>query len=112
MINLIPKFEIEILAEMRTSAMPKLGLESMAFWLSIIALFSTVAIAIARPSGSQWDCVVYYDAGLSVRRHSNPYNFQRLERFGLPHSPMSMNYLPLIAYSFVPLTYFSVAAAL
>ena len=111
MIDLIPKSEIEIPAEMHTSVMPKLNLQSIAFWLSTMVLFSTVTMAVFRPSSSQWDFVVYYDAGLSVRLHSNPYNFQGLERFGLPHSSMSFTYLPLIAYSFVPLTYFSVAAA-
>ena len=57
MMDLIPKSKIEIPAEMHTSAMPKLNLESMAFWLSIIALFSTIAMAIVRPSSSQWDFI-------------------------------------------------------
>jgi hypothetical protein len=72
MMDFIPKSKIEIPAEMHTSAMPKLNLESMAFWLSIIALFSTIAMAIVRPSSSQWDFINDHDAGLSVRIHSNP----------------------------------------
>src|SRR5437773_8435505 len=83
----------------------QLSVRSLAFWVSAATLFLTVAMAVVRPASSQWDFVAYYDAGLSARFGFNPYDYKELEQLNIRHSPMQFNYLPLLAYAFVPFTY-------